>query len=340
MDYSDIPFWASLTLIVGGLAALAWSSDKFIEGAAALARAFGVSPFIVGMVIIGFGTSAPELCVSVMSGVSGHANLSLGNAYGSCTFNIAAILGIAALIHPLVMRPVTTLVSSLCLAAITTFSLFILSDGDCTRLDGGILLFMFVAVMLLYCLFDKGKKNECACQEQGSKSSPKVIAAALSVVIGLSVLIGSSHLLVWGSVDLARFLGVSDLMIGLTVIAIGTSLPELASAIAAARHGENEFVLGNIIGSNIFNTLAVVGLATLIGPINNAANGASHCFSPYILSRDLPVMLGLSLSIAIFGINWRKPREITKVGAIKGFIWILIYVIYTVITVMQEGKAY
>jgi cation:H+ antiporter len=129
-------------------------------------------------------------------------------------------------------------------------------------------------------------------------------------------------------------------MIGLTVIAIGTSLPELASAIAAARHGENEFVLGNIIGSNIFNTLAVVGLATFIGPINNTANAASPSFSPYILSRDLPVILGLSLSIAIFGINWRKPREITKVGAIKGFIWILIYVIYTVITVMQEGKAY
>ena len=337
MDYSDIPFWASLALIVGGLVALAWSSDKFIDGAASLARAFGVSPFIVGMVIIGFGTSAPELCVSVMSGSCGHANLSLGNAYGSCSFNIAAILGVAAIIHPLVMRPVSTFVSSLGLFAITAFSFFILSDGNCTRYDAAVLLLMFAVIMFLYCKFDRGGAEKPENGGQCTSGKPRVFAAAISAIVGLSVLIGSSHLLVWGSVDLARFLGVSDLMIGITIIAVGTSLPELASAIAAARRKENEFVLGNIIGSNIFNTLAVVGLATLIGPIDPAAPDSST-FSRYIISRDLPVMMALSLSIMFFGLNWRKLRENGRIGAIKGLAWILIYAIYTAITVVQEGK--
>lgn len=140
MDYSEIPLWVSLAFMLGGLAALAWSSDRFVAGSAVLARSFGVSPFIIGMVIIGFGTSAPELCVSVLSGASGHSNLSLGNAYGSCSFNIAVILGIVAMIRPLSVRPAVALVAGLGLAAISLFSTWLLSDGDCSRAEASVLL--------------------------------------------------------------------------------------------------------------------------------------------------------------------------------------------------------
>ena len=148
--YSDIPFWLSLVMIIGGLAALAWSSDAFVDGAAKVAKALGISPFIIGMVIIGFGTSAPELCVSVMSGSSGHANLSLGNAYGSCVFNIAVILGVAVMIFPLVTRPAVTFVAGPGLAAISLFSMFVLRDGSCSRTDAAVFLAVFAVLLPLY----------------------------------------------------------------------------------------------------------------------------------------------------------------------------------------------
>ena len=131
--YSDVPFWLSLVMLVAGFAALAWSSDTFVDGASSVAKALGISPFVIGMVIIGFGTSAPELCVSVMSGLSDHSNLSLGNAYGSCVFNIAAILGIAAMIRPLAVKPMTAFVAGPALAAISLGSMFVLRDGVGSR---------------------------------------------------------------------------------------------------------------------------------------------------------------------------------------------------------------
>ena len=153
--YSDIPFWLSVVFLFGGLAALAWSSDLFVDGAAAVARILGISPFIIGMVIIGFGTSAPELCVSTMSGLSGHANLSLGNAYGSCIFNIAMILGVATLIFPLVVKPSVSYVAGPGLALISLFSMWILKDGVCSRTEATVLLVAFFVVLPLYCWYDQ-----------------------------------------------------------------------------------------------------------------------------------------------------------------------------------------
>ena len=251
MEYAEIPFWLSAVFMLAGLAAIAWSSDVFVGGAAALARALGISPFIVGMVVIGFGTSAPELCVSVMSGLAGHANLSLGNAYGSCVFNIAIILGVAALIMPLAVRPTVTLVAGPGLVGISVFSYAILRDGCCTRVEASILLVAFLVLLPLYCWFDQATKRSVPTPESDGPDKPKGILWPLAkVVVGLAGLVVSSHFLIWGAVDFARYLGVSDLVIGLTIVAAGTSLPELASAVASARRGENEFVLGNIIGSN------------------------------------------------------------------------------------------
>lgn len=330
--YADVPFLLSLIMVVGGFAALAWSSDAFVDGAARVARALGISPFIIGMVVIGFGTSAPELCVSTMSGFSGHSNLSLGNAYGSCVFNISVILGVAALIHPLVVRPSVSLFATPVLVGISLFSLWVLRDGSCNRAEALLLLAAFAVVMPAYCWYDQRTKKACRRDGAAAKArkpeSGGVGIAVVKLVVGLAVLVASSHFLVWGAVDLARFFGVSDLVIGLTVVAAGTSLPELASAVASARRREHEFVLGNIVGSNIFNTLAVVGLACAISPVDS--------FSPYVLTRDLPLVTCLSLSIMLFGVNFRRWKKPGVVKRAEGAVWIAVFAAYTVLMFLQE----
>ena len=336
--YTDIPFWLSAIFMFGGLAALAWSSDFFVDGAAAVAKLLGISPFIIGMVIIGFGTSAPELCVSTMSGLSGHANLSLGNAYGSCIFNIAMILGVATLIFPLVVKPSVSYVAGPGLAAISLLSMCILKDGICSRTEAWMLLGAFFVILPLYCWYDQKTKKEgdlSAPPEKDDEPAPRVWVSLFKLVVGLGVLIGSSHFLVWGAVDFAKFCGVSDLVIGLTIVAAGTSLPELASAVASARRGEHEFVLGNIIGSNLFNTLAVVGLATVLSPLVPGPNG-EPAFSRYVLSRDLPFMTALSLSIMFFGINWKHPKWPGAIQRKEAWAWILVFVAYTFLMFYQE----
>ncbi len=332
-------------MMIAGFVALAWSSDTFVDGASSVAKALGISPFVIGMVIIGFGTSAPELCVSVMSGISNHSNLSLGNAYGSCVFNIAAILGIASIIRPLAVKPMTAFVAGPALAAISLGSMAVLWDGVGSRGEALALLGMFAVLLPLYCWFDQKTSGAAPDAEAGSKGRPptarmiadprykrigrmRIAIAYAKLFVGLAVLIGSSHVLVWGSVDFARAVGVSDLMIGLTIVAMGTSLPELAAAIASARRGKHEFVLGNIVGSNFFNMLAVVGLATSIAP----AKG----FSRFILLRDLPMTLALSLAITVFGVNWRRPRENGSFNRFEGMAWLVVFLAYTALVIYQE----
>jgi len=334
--YGDLPLYLSLPFLFGGLFLLGWSANRFVDGASALARAFGVSPFIVGMVIIGFGTSAPELMVSVLSGISDHSNISLGNAYGSCIFNIAAILGVAALIRPLAVRRSIAWISSPMLFAISIASFFIVRDGSFSRVNGFLLLGLFAAVMPLYCWFDR-KGGAAAEKPDPEPVDPIPMPRAwLLLGVGLAVLVGSSHLLVWGAVNVARDVAEcvgfdakrAELIIGLTVVSIGTSLPELASAVASARKGEHEFVLGNIVGSNLFNMLAVVGMAGSLSPFSD--------YSRYIVTRDVPVMAALSISILLFGANWRNPRERGRAGRICGALWVLAFLVYMSVMVYQE----
>ena len=348
--YPDLPLWLSIVCVLVGFAVLAWSADAFVDGASAVAKALGVSPFIIGMVVIGFGTSAPELCVSTLSGATGHSDLSLGNAYGSCIFNIAVILGVAALIKPLVVKPSVVVVAVPALVMIALLScLLVTLGGGFSRVDGAILLGVFAVLLPAYCWFDQSQKRKAdtggrlgeATLPVGrarSPSGPKcdrdkpmpLWKAWLFLFVGLAFLVASSHALVWGCVDLAREMGVSELLIGLTVVAVGTSLPELASAVASARKGEHEFVLGNIVGSNFFNTLAVVGLAGTISPFKDV--------SPYLLSRDLPMMVLMSVSIAVFGFNVRAPREPKTVGRAAGAVWLLFFAAYMGLMLWQELK--
>ena len=325
--YPDVPLWLSVVFIVGGLFLLTWSADRFVDGSSAVARALGVSPFIIGMVVIGFGTSAPELAVSAMSGCMGHSNLSLGNAYGSNIFNIAVVLGVAALIRPLTVRPaiVTFAVPLLLGVSVLSGALTCLGSGF-SRLDGLIELVVFAVLLPLYCWHDR--KDKSGGEGQAEQGNP-IRHPGLVIVMSLAVLVGSSHLLVWGAVDVARELGVSELLIGLTVVAAGTSLPELASAIVSARKGQHEFVLGNIVGSNFFNTLAVVGLSGTIAPFKDV--------SPYVLARDLPVMLGLTLAIGVFGFRLRRSDANGRINRIEATCLLLSFAAYTVILLVQEA---
>ena len=351
--YTDIPVWLSFVFLIGGLFLVAKSADVFIDSAGAVATALGVNPFIIGMVVIGFGTSAPELCVSALAGFSGHSNVSLGNAYGSCSFNIALILGVAAMIRPIVVVSKNALVAALVLAAISVFSCALVGFGNgFSRTDGVLALAVFAVLLPLYCWFDQKMKGEAGkvkgeggmgngergtgnrergkVKGEGGKVKGEGLGkASVLLLVGLVGLVGFSHILVWGAVDAARALGVSELLIGLTIIAAGTSLPELASAVVSARKGEHEFVLGNIIGSNIFNTLGVVGLAGTISPFKDV--------SPYILSRDLPTLVLLSLSIGLFGINFKEWRQPGHIGRWKGALWVIAFAVYLGIMIYQES---
>lgn len=325
--YPDVPLIVSLLMTVLGLWLLTWSANRFVDAAAELSARFGMPQFVIGMVVIGFGTSAPEMAVSALSAASGHSDLSLGNAYGSNIYNIAVILGVVALIKPIITRSSTSLISALLLIGVSLLSGFLVwQGGEFSRIDALISLVAFGALLPISCYLDKKAGNDSS--EDAPIEAGKVRHPWLWTVIGLSLLIASSHFLVWGAVDIARSLGVSELMVGLTVVAAGTSLPELASAIVSARKGQNDFVLGNIVGSNFFNTLAVVGVSGLIRPFS--------CEGGYVLSRDLWTMVALSASIALFCCNFRKFKSPAVISLGKGTLWLIAFAIYLFFLFIQE----
>jgi cation:H+ antiporter len=325
--YPDLPLIASLLMTVLGLWLLTWSANRFVDAAAELSVRFGMPQFVIGMVVIGFGTSAPEMAVSALSAASGHSDLSLGNAYGSNIYNIAVILGVVALTKPIITRSSTSLISALLLIGVSLLSGFLVwQGGEFSRIDALISLVAFGALLPISCYLDKKAGNNSS--EDAPIEAGRVRHPWIWTVIGLSLLIASSHFLVWGAVDIARSLGVSELMVGLTVVAAGTSLPELASAIVSARKGQNDFVLGNIVGSNFFNTLAVVGVSGLIRPFS--------CEGGYVLTRDLWTMVALSASIALFCCNFRKFKSPAVISLGKGTLWLIAFAIYLFFLFIQE----
>ena len=295
-----------LAATIFGLVLLVWSADRFVEGAACTARHFGMSALLIGMVIVGFGTSAPEMLVSALASAQGNPGIALGNAYGSNITNIALILGITALIQPIAVHSQVLRKELPILLAATGIAAWQLMDGDISRLDAAFLLLAFGGLMAwtIWQGTRRGSDSLAGEVDQEMQHHTLPIQRALAwLVVGLLMLIASSRLLVWGAVELAQSFGVSDLVIGLTVVAVGTSLPELASSIMAARKGEHDIALGNIIGSNLFNTLAVVGLAGAIHPL---APG------PEVLQRDIAVMAVLTLSLVVMGYGFRGPGRINR----------------------------
>lgn len=286
--------WLYLLAMIVGLSVLVYSADVFIDGASHLAKKFHVPKVIIGMFIIGVGTSAPEMVVSVLSAMEGSSGLALGNAYGSNVVNITLVLGLTTVISPLFIQPTVVKKDFIWLFAITALALWQLWDKQLNRFEGFILLFvLFVLLTQQFIKARKSAKDSAAAlaeEELSQLQEIKIPLALAKLTGGLIALIISSRLIVWGAVELAQLWGLSELIIGLTIVAIGTSLPELVSSVMAARRGEHEMALGNVIGSNIFNTLAVVGLASAISPFNIA---------PEILRRDIFVMVALTVLLFV-----------------------------------------
>ncbi len=309
--------------VIGGLALLVWSADRFVDGAAATARYFGMPALLIGMVIVGFGTSAPEMVVSALAALQGNPGIALGNAYGSNITNIALILGLTAVISPIAVQSQVVRKELPILAAVTALSVGLLWDRDLSRTDAWILLGVFAAIMG-WTIF-QGMRNKDDALGGETEQSLNEHAMPLSkavfwLVVGLLLLVASSRLLVWGAVTIAQSLGVSDLIIGLTIVAVGTSLPELASSIAAARKGEHDIAVGNVIGSNLFNTLAVVGIAGGIAPLSVGAE---------VIYRDMSVMALLTLLLFFICRGWRgRPGRINRYEGIALLVCYIAYNVY------------
>lgn len=307
----------SILAVIFGLALLVWSADRFVEGASATAYNLGVSTLIIGITVIGFGTSAPEILISVIAVFEGTPDLAIGNALGSNIANIGLILGITALILPLgiasrlIRREYPILIAATLLLAVLLLDRF-LDIRDGLLLLGALLLAM--GYLIWFSLRDEGDAMEAELEQEIPRmSTPHALAWTL---VGLLLLIGSSKLLVWGAVDIATALGVSELVIGLTIVALGTSLPELAASIAGVRKGEPDLVIGNIIGSNLFNSLAVIGIPALM---------TDFAVAEQAITRDLPIMAGLTL--LLLALSFLPPRCCLLTRA-KGALLLLCFVAY------------
>lgn len=298
--------------VVAGIAVLVWSADKFVDGATGLAKALGVSSFLIGAIVIGFGTSAPEITVSIFAALGNTPELALGNAYGSNITNIALILGVTALVCPVPMPRSVVLKDLLYLIIATMASLAVILNQSISRIDGLILIGVFAVILALQ--IRQGLKEKVVAEEEEKVSTAK---SWMWLGIGLVLLVGSSKLLVYGATEIAKSLGVSDLVIGLTVVAVGTSLPELASSIIAARKGDTALALGNVIGSNLFNTLLVVGIPSVICPMK---------LDSMVLLRDFPVMAFLTL--LLFPLGFRLKKSEGRVGRVAGGFLFAVYVGY------------
>lgn len=309
-----------IAAILLGLLLLVWSADKFVDGAATSARYFGLSPLLIGMVIVGFGTSAPELVVSAFAAVQGNSGIALGNAYGSNITNIALILGLTAVISPIAFHSTVLRKELPILLLVSLLAGWQLLDGEVSMLDAVFLLFIFSLLMGWTIIKARHKKDDPVAVQTENELTTHNMSLKRAVwwlLVGLLILILSSRILIWGAVEVANQLGINDLIIGLTVVAVGTSLPELASSIIAARKGEHDLALGNILGSNLFNTLVVVGIAGMIQPLEVPAD---------VINRDIIVMLILTASLLFFGYRVGGNGQISR---LEGGVLIFSFIGYT-----------
>ena len=310
----------AVVALIAGLALLVWSADRFVDGAAATARYAGMPPLLIGMLIVGFGTSAPEMVVSAMAASDGNPALALGNAYGSNITNIALILGLVALLSPIAVHSQVLKKELPILMLVTVFAGWQMFDHQLSSLDAWCLLGVFF-VLMAWSVYQGMKSPQDALatemNEELTQSNMTLKQAIIWLLVGLVLLIVASRMLVYGAVFIAQSLGVSDLVIGLTVVAIGTSLPELASSLIAIKKGEHDIALGNVIGSNLFNTLAVVGIAAAIEPM---------AVDAVVLTRDWTLMAVLTAALFVMGYGYKKQGRINR---LEGAVLLAVFIGYT-----------
>lgn len=307
----------SFIMLVFGFVLLVWGADKFVAGASALARRLGVSPLLVGLTIVAFGTSAPELAVSLTAALQGANEIAVGNVLGSNIFNLLMVAGLSAVVCPLVMdRTLLRRDWPISVDAAILLLVYILPDLTISRIEGIILLLLFAMVLGTQIRAALKNRDTLASEEDEVPMRPLMIG--VNIVLGLACIIIGGQLAVNGATGIARMFGLSETLIGLTIVAIGTSLPELVTSLVAARKGQNEIAMGNVIGSNIFNLLLILGVSATITPIPVQATSII----------DALVLIGISVVFYL-------PARRGKLGRAPGAIMALTYVVYTVYLIMR-----
>ncbi|MFO6424251.1 calcium/sodium antiporter [Motilimonas sp. KMU-193] len=300
-------------LLVVGLGLLIYGADCLVKGAARLALSVGIPSLVVGLTVVAFGTSAPELAVSIGAAFSGETEMAIANVVGSNVFNVLFILGLAAMLSPLIISKQLIKQDVPIMIAITALAYWLVSDGLLSRLDASILVVLLVSYTVF--LFVQGKKNPDPESENEEESAPWW-QNILWLLLGVALLVVGANMLVSSAVAIAKAFGVSEAVIGLTIIAIGTSLPEVVTSIVATVKGQRDIAVGNVIGSNVFNLLAVLGVAGVIAPEGLAAN-------TQLVSLDIPIMLGVALLCA--------PLFFTgaSLSRAEGATFFMLYLLYT-----------
>ena len=314
----------SFVMLVVGFALLVWGADKFVEGASALARKMGVSPLLVGLTIVAFGTSMPELAVSVTAALQGANEIAVGNVVGSNVFNLLVVAGLSAVICPLVMDkmllrrdwPLSILAAVLLFAAI-------LPDQTIARWEGAVLLVIFAVILtrqIRSALHDRDQLASAAAEAEAEEAEAPMPTMMIwvNIVLGLACIVIGGQLAVNGATGIARMFGLSETLIGLTIVALGTSLPELVTSIVAARKGQNDIAMGNVIGSNLFNIFLILGVSSVITPIPVQATSIVDCLFLIAIS-------------AVFYLPARKG----KLGRVPGIAMVAMYAVYTVYLIMR-----
>jgi len=315
------PILISGAQLIAGFVLLIWAADRLVAGSSALAVHAGISPLVVGITLVGFGTSAPELVVSAIASIEGNPSLAIGNALGSNIANVGLILGLTAIIYPLAIQRSTMRREFPVLLLVMAVTALMMANFVFSRLEGVLLLGGLIGLILFMVIYSQKRSATEPQLEHLTENIPVAMETGPAIMWTLAGIIAlpiAAHILVAGAVSLADMFGVSEAVIGLTIVALGTSLPELAAAAASALKKEDDLAIGNILGSNIFNLLGVLGISAFIAPM---------AIEPDLVRRDLVVMFAITGLLAL--LVWRR-KGVGKITRLSGGILLVFFVLYQI----------
>jgi len=319
----------NITEVIVGLILLIWGADRFVHGAGAMARNLGVAPLMIGLTIVSFATSAPEILVSIVAASRGEPDLAIGNAIGSNIANIGLVLGTVALVRPIELKSATLRREMPALLAVSLLTVALFLDSQLNRVDGFVLLTGLVIVIIWLVRLGLRSSSTDPLQADFEAEIPKGMSMRMAIiwlVVGLAALLFGAELLVDGAIEIARFIGVSEVVIGVTLVALATSLPELAVSLVSAIRGEYGLAIGNIVGSNIFNLLAVIGVAAVIQPA---------VLPPTVLSLHIFVMVAFTL--VLFAMTYEYDGR-GVISRFEGFALVAAFLSYVIYVVLQNVR--